>query len=183
VVGRLSREKGVHILLEAAAAIRDTAPAFEVRIYGTGPEKKALQDTARKLSLTEVVHFEGFRDSLDTVYPQLDLLVLPSLSEGHPLVILEAWQHAVGIVATRAGGIPEVITHRESGLLCDTNDSSALANAIRHALDHPEDMAEYGRAGFRLLRARYSFARQAERLDAIYSELLAEQQSAGRLRA
>jgi len=89
-------------------------------------------------------------------------------------VILEAWRHGVGIVATRAGGVPEVITDGESGLLCDTNDPEGLATSIGNALDDPELMNKYGRTGLELLKTRFNFEKQAERLDSIYSEVLAK---------
>lgn len=168
VIGRLSQEKGIHVLLDALARVRQENRSFTVRLIGSGPEEARLKSMADRLALNDCVTFEGFRNDLGKVYPQLDFLVLPSLSEGHPVVILEAWKHGVGVLATRAGGIPEVIRHEETGLLTEVNRSDSLAETIARALDDIPLMNKFGRAGFNELRNRFSYPKQAELLSAIY---------------
>ncbi len=172
MLGRLSHEKGTHVLLEAIAMIKDRAPKFRVEIYGYGPDEERLTKMATELNLSEQVQFKGFRDDPENVYPTLDFLVLPSLSEGHPVVILEAWKQGVPVVATRAGGIPEVIDDGVSGLLTDIDDPQGLADIILKGLENPEMMRAFGKRGFELVKTKYNYQNQAERLAEIYRDVL-----------
>lgn len=172
MIGRLSYEKGAHILLRALNEIKTRAPGFTVRIYGDGPESGRLQAMAADMKLTEIVSFEGFRRDLDEIYPALDLIVLPSLSEGHPLVILEAWKHGIGIIASRAGGVPEVVEDGRNGILVEVNDYRGLGEAILAALGNIELIRQYGRAGHEDASQKFNFKRQSEQLEQIYRETL-----------
>ena len=173
VVGRLSYEKGVHDILQALAQVhvRSTVK-FAARIFGSGPEEARLKRMATELKLNDCVSFEGFRSDLDKIYPQLDFLVMPSLSEGHPVVILEAWKHGLGIIATRAGGIPEVVEHARTGWLTDVGRPDQLALAIEEALKDVASLNRLGRAGFEEVQTTYGFQTQAARLEEIYREVM-----------
>lgn len=172
VIGRLSYEKGVHDFLKALAQIRSGVKPFAARIYGSGPEEIRLRKMSEDFKLTDCVSFEGFRSDIERIYDELDFLVLPSLSEGHPVVILEAWKHGLGIIATRAGGIPEVIEHDKTGLLTDIGRPDQLATAMRRALEDISFMNRLGRTGFEKVRTTYNYRKQAELLDAIYRAVL-----------
>lgn len=173
VAGRLSYEKGIHDLLLALAQVRARSAArLVVRIFGCGPEEDRLRRMATDLKLNDCVSFEGFHSDLDQVYPQLDFLVMPSLSEGHPVVILEGWKHGLGIIATRAGGIPEVVKDGETGLLTDVGRPDQLAQAIEQALGDVSYMNRLGRAGFQKVKANYTYRSQARQLEEIYRDVL-----------
>ncbi len=172
VIGRLSHEKGIHDFLQAMAQIHAQAPRFQALIYGSGPEEERLKQMTTALGLGECVSFEGFRTDIDRVYGQLDFLVLPSLSEGHPVVILEAWKNGVGVVATRAGGTPEVVEHERTGLLTDIGRPDQLGRAILRALKDVPLVNRLGQAGFEEVKAKYSFRQQAQRLEKIYRAVL-----------
>ncbi|MEW5795006.1 MAG: glycosyltransferase family 4 protein [Candidatus Zixiibacteriota bacterium] len=174
VVGRLSFEKGVHDFIRALAVVRGRSHRFAARIIGSGPEETRLKQMTAQLGLTDVVSFEGFRSDLDQVYPRLDFLVMPSLSEGHPVVILEGWKHGLGIIATRAGGIPEVVEHEKTGLLADVGRPEQLAELIRRGIGDTGLMNRLGRAGFDRLKTDYSYRGQAARLEAIYLAVIRE---------
>jgi glycosyltransferase involved in cell wall biosynthesis len=173
VAGRLSSEKGIHDFLLALAQVRTrSATRFVARVFGSGPEEGRLKRMTTDLKLSDCVSFEGFRSDLDQIYPQLDFLVMPSLSEGHPVVILEGWKHGLGIIATRAGGIPEVVEHTKTGLLTDVGRPDQLAQAIEQALQDIPYMNRLGRAGFERVQTTYSYRRQATQLEEIYREVL-----------
>lgn len=172
VVGRLSHEKGLHHFIDAITELHRQEHEFRARIIGSGPDEAKLRQMAAQDGLDEIVTFEGFRDDLDVVYPQLDFLVLPSLSEGHPVVILEAWKHAVGVVATRAGGIPEVVEHERNGLLTEIGRPDLLAATIARALNDLPLMNHFGRVGFEEVRTKYSYPKQAEQLHRVYTETI-----------
>lgn len=171
VIGRLSFEKGVHVFLKALSSIRKKAPPFKAEIYGRGPDEEKLKRMAVRLRLSEIVEFKGHVDDMAAAYEGLDFIVIPSISEGHPLVILEAWERGLGIVASRAGGIPEIIRDGQSGILTDTGNRKSLAKGIRKAIENPDLMNEYGRAGFVQVKEIYNFEKQAAVLSRIYREV------------
>jgi len=172
VIGRLSWEKGVHVFLRALATIKGKAPEFKAEIYGDGPYNERLRKLSVHLGLDDKVDFKGFREDIDKVYDNIDFLVVPSLSEGHPLVILEAWAGGIGIIASRAGGIPEILENGKSGILVDTDNPEMLGSAIRRALTDYNVMIQYGRTGFETLKRRFNCEQQESSLTAVYNDVL-----------
>ena len=172
VIGRLSHEKGVHIFLKSIDSIIHNCPNVQVLIFGDGPDRDKLKRLTQSLGLTKYIIFKGFEKDLDKIYSQLDIIVIPSLSEGHPLIILEAWKYAIGIVATKAGGIPEIITSGKTGLLAEVNDPDSLGQKILEAVSDLPAMKIYGQNGLSLLKEQYSFASQAKKLSQIYKKMI-----------
>lgn len=136
-VGRLSPEKGVHVLLEALGTVQ----GVNLTIIGDGPERSRLEATAEELGLATRVRFVGSRpwgtDLLDTIR-QHNALVLPSLTEGLPLVLIEAMSQGVPVIASAVGGIPELVRHGINGLLFSAGDVSQLAEAITTLTSNPD---------------------------------------------
>jgi glycosyltransferase involved in cell wall biosynthesis len=133
VVGRLSPEKGVDVFLRGAALLRDRGVPFSAIIVGDGPERATLEALSNELQLTSHVRFLGSRADVDAIYKAIDVLVIPSRSEGLPNVLLEALSHDRSVVATRVGAIPDVIDSERAGTLVDPDDPSALADGIVEA--------------------------------------------------
>jgi glycogen(starch) synthase len=136
-VGRLVRQKGPRTLLEAARLMGDSNAHFI--FVGDGPERAVLERAALDHRLTERVHLTGFvsHDLVPSVLAHADLLVLPSVYEELGSVLLEGMQAGLPIVASNAGGIPDVVVHEDNGLLVPPEDPSALADAIRRILSDP----------------------------------------------
>lgn len=166
--GRFSFEKGFDILIEAIAEIKDSVPPFVLYLYGRGPEEERLRQMVTRYNLGSVVQFMGFIDDIKPIFRTMDALVISSRSEGMPLIILEAWSEYLGIVATQVGGIPEMITPGETGLLVPPLDVSALKQSLTEAITDRYRMWQFGSAGHRQLPAKYSYARQGELLADIY---------------
>jgi len=166
--GRLSYEKGYDVLLRAVANIHHTAPAFKVYIYGHGPEEERLKQMAHELGIVDVVEFCGFVDAILPILHDSDWLILPSRSEGMPNVLLEAWSQKLGAVSTAVGGVPEMIEHRQSGLLSPPENANVLGDQMLYALNNPERMLAYGECGYDLVRDRYNYDRQGDLLREIY---------------
>ena len=135
-VGRLDYKKGVQFLIKAMAELRDSGQIAAMTIVGTGPYEAEFRDLARKLNLLDDVRFLGHvsmgRD-LWQVYREHDVFVLPSLHEAMGKVILEAYANGLPVVASRVGGIPDIVSE-DNGILVPPEDSSALAAAIRRIL-------------------------------------------------
>lgn len=173
-VGRLSPEKGHKVLLEAARALAVSGQEFQLLIIGDGPERSALERLRDRLELKDRVMFLGQRKDMDMVYAASDILVLPSFKEGMPNVILEAMANGVAIVATRVGGVPEMVRDGKEALLVPPGDAHALRFALERMLRFPERRRELGHGGKRALFPRFSVARRVERIEHVYRELARE---------
>jgi glycogen(starch) synthase len=133
-VGRLAPQKGVSTLVEAAGLLKE--PSAQVLLVGDGPERSKLERDAERLGVDDRLHFVGFfaHERLPAVLAHADLLVLPSLYEELGTVLLEAMQAALPIVASRTGGIPDLIEDGVNGMLVPAGDPEALARAIDRLL-------------------------------------------------
>ena len=131
-VGRLSREKGADILLEALGRLRDLP--LEASIFGIGPDAPRLRQQARQLGVESLVRWHHTVAGAARLFGAFDLFVLSSRTEGTPIVLFEAMEARVPIVATRVGGVPDVVGETDA-LLVAPEDSIALADAIRTVFD------------------------------------------------
>ena len=134
VIGRLSSEKGVDVFLGAAARLAERGLGFSALIVGDGPEREALERLCARLKLTHRVRFLGNMRDVRQIYECVDLVVIPSRSEGLPNVLLEALAHDRPVAATRVGAIPSVIDSPLAGSLAEPGSPDALADAILAAL-------------------------------------------------
>lgn len=169
VVGRLSPEKGVDVLLEACALLRSAGTRFTLTVVGDGPERASLEALVVARQLSDVVHFDGHQPDPRPYYADSDLLVIPSRSEGLPNVLLEAIAYDLPVVATRVGAVPEVLTDATVGLICPPGDAEALSRCISLAL--PATYRTDGRAGRRAVLDLFSLQRRGERLSTLCGRL------------
>jgi glycosyltransferase involved in cell wall biosynthesis len=137
-IGRLSREKGVTVLLEAFARVR-AERTCQLLIVGEGPERAALQRCVRELKLSDAVLISGYVDGADRLLEHAAGFVMSSLTEGMPLVLLEALQWQVPILATRVGAIPGLLDGVRRGQLVEPADVAALAAGLERVLATPRD--------------------------------------------
>ncbi|OGP64238.1 MAG: hypothetical protein A3K22_04705 [Deltaproteobacteria bacterium RBG_16_42_7] len=128
-IGRLSPEKGFHYLIEAISLLNNTRD-IKLLIIGEGPLRAELEILINSLSLSEKVFIAGYRVNANKYLSLFDAFVLPSLSEGLPLTILEAMSAKTPIVATTVGGIPEVLQNGQGGLMVEPKNPKSLADAI-----------------------------------------------------
>lgn len=133
VVARLSHEKGVDLFLQALALLKARGRRWSAIVAGDGPERDALTSLAAELGLGADVHFLGHVAEIDALYPHIDVVVLPSRSEGLPNVLLEALQAQRAIVATRVGAVPEVVTDDRAVHLVAPGSAKELADAMARA--------------------------------------------------
>jgi glycosyltransferase involved in cell wall biosynthesis len=171
-VGRLSVEKGHRYLVEAARRVVQGRHDAHFVVLGDGRERRRLAEQARRLGLNGRFLFPGFRSDAPELMAQADVLALPSLTEGLPNVVLEAFAAGVPVVATAVGGVPELVRDGENGWLVPRGDSARLASALIVALSDPGESARRGRSGQELVRADYTFAAQAARAAEAFREVL-----------
>lgn len=171
VIGRLSPEKGQAIFVRAFKDVVRAVPRAKAVMVGDGPERPALQAAVEDAALQDRIVFAGYQCEMTAVYSALDLVVIPSLSEGLPNVLLEALLHRKAVVATRVGGIPEVMDAGRLQWVVPGGDAEHLAGAIIDALRKPDLRSAMGSAGARYVRAVFSPDRRAEQVLALYREV------------
>lgn len=172
VVGRLSPEKGHAVFLRAFARARSAVPRLRALIVGDGQEGERLKALARELCLTDACRFTGHVRGMAACYSAMDLLALPSFAEGMPNAALEAMYMGLPVIASRVGGVPEVVEHGKSGLLVGAGDEKALENALTRLAVAPEARAAMGEAGSARIRARFIPEERTRSMLAVYRGLL-----------
>jgi glycosyltransferase involved in cell wall biosynthesis len=165
LVGVLERRKGHHVLLEAA---RTLPPRVRLVFCGTGSAEAALRTAAA--SLGGRVVFAGFQPDVAPCLAAADVVVLPSLAEGLGVAALEGMAAGRPVVASRVGGLAEVVVDGETGLLVAPGDAAGLAAALARMAADPALRARCGAAGRDRVLARYTRARMADGTLACYSE-------------
>ncbi len=181
-VGRLVKRKGVDVLLRAAKLL-ESDPRLRIRIVGGGPEGESLKALAQTLKLSSV-SFDGVVDSQTIArrFGECDALVLPAIvtetgdTEGLGVVLIEAMGYGKPVIASSAGGIVDIVANGDTGLLVPPGDADALAQAIRRAMDNPEELASIARRGTEFADKRFGW-------DAIVSDLKDVYQTAVRRRS
>jgi len=170
IVGRLETVKGHHLAIEAIAA--ESVPQdIHLHIVGIGPREAELQALAKARGIANRVHILGFRRNVYDYIAHCNILLMPSLHEGLPYTLLEAMALGIPIVASRVGGLAEVVQDERTGLLVPPQDAKALAQAIARLHDDPAFRSQLGDQARRLQQAMYSLEAMTERYLAIYWEL------------
>lgn len=170
VVARLQPEKGVGVFLRAAARLRDRLPGVRFVVVGDGPLRGDLERLAGRLGLP--VRFLGFRADAPALMAEFDILVVPSFTEGTPLVVLEAAAAGVPVVASAVGGIPDQVRNGVDGLLVPPGNHLALADACTRLLSDRSLAARLARSLRERHTAHGGFAATVDALERIYDEVL-----------
>ncbi len=170
-VGWLLPIKGPVHLLNALSKVWPEHPDVCLVFVGKGDLDVDLRTRALELKADNRVKFLGWRDDIETIMQIIDLLVLPSLNEGMGRVVVEAMAAGKPVVASNVGGIPDLVAHGQTGFLVPPADEDALAQAIVHLVNDPEQAKKMGVKG-RLHSHRFSLAAMIEKLDAIYEDLI-----------
>jgi glycosyltransferase involved in cell wall biosynthesis len=165
--GRLAAQKGLDDLINALDLLQHVRPDLRTLIVGDGPLRGHLEDLAHAYRLDGAVRFLGHRDDVPRLLSASDLLVLPSLYEGLPNVVLEAMRARKPVVATAAPGTTEVVVDGQTGRLVPLRNPPALAEAIRSVIQDPDLARRLGEAG----RARVEAEFRADAMVAQFADL------------
>jgi glycosyltransferase involved in cell wall biosynthesis len=168
MVARCAPQKGGGVFLSAARQLSSMLEDVQFLVVGDGPLRLLWEKEARALGLTEKVRFLGHHPRPGEIYPLLDVYVLPSLSEGLPLGVIEAMAAQRPILATWAGGIPELIQHRKTGLLVPPGDSSSLAQGMMELLTRRTWASRLGKAAGVIARSRFSEQEMVRQTEDLY---------------
>jgi glycosyltransferase involved in cell wall biosynthesis len=172
---QLFPRKGIRFLLEAAAQLKPQFPDLKIVLAGDGFERPALVRLAEELGISEDVTFLGWVPNTDLppYYRAAAVSVIPSLEEGFGIPAAEAMGCEVAVVASDAGGLPEVVEDGVTGLVVPRGDSAALAKAIGSLLADPERRRQMGQAGRARALRLFDWDRTAEQFEQLYSEVAA----------
>lgn len=171
-VGRLSLEKGHADLIDALALVKKTGHKVSLVLIGDGPERANLVRRIENHGLQEAVHLPGYVQAPQRLLEEVDLMVLPSHTEGLPNAALEALLMEVPVLATRVGGTPEVIIDGETGRLVAPRSPSELADGILEFLASPESWKQMARRGKKMVQTHFDFRARTRKLEVIYEEML-----------
>jgi glycosyltransferase involved in cell wall biosynthesis len=175
-IGRLSKEKAHTDLVAALAGLLKLKPELRVKlvILGEGPERAAIEEAVRSAGLQGVVSLPGHVNDVSGYYEMADLMVISSLSEGSPNVLLEAMAAGVPVVSTAVGGIPEIVEDGKHAILVKPGEPAAMAEAIGVLLSNPDTADKLANAARNLAAAKYSPQQRARWLIKLYNDVLTE---------
>jgi glycosyltransferase involved in cell wall biosynthesis len=173
-IGRLTAIKEPVALVEAFAAVSEACASARLLIVGDGDLRPAVEAEVRRRGLVDRVSLAGWRYDLENVYGAVDIVALSSRNEGTPVALIEAMAAGRAVVATEVGGVPDLITHGENGLLVPPGDPRALADALIELSNQPTKRQQFGTAGRERVMARYGARRLVEDIHALYCQGLLE---------
>jgi len=173
IVAHLAEHKGHKYLIQATKLLKEHTNKIKIIIVGGGPLKYELDEQAKDLKVKDIVYFLGFREDIPQILSSLDLFVLSSFLEGMGSSLLDAMACRLPVVATRTGGIPEVVVHRKTGLLVSPRSPSALAKAILKLYEDRELASRLGQKGYEVVRQKFSAEAMAEKIIDLYERIAA----------
>ncbi|MDP2960068.1 MAG: glycosyltransferase family 4 protein [candidate division Zixibacteria bacterium] len=172
VIGRLSPEKGQIYFLQAFSKVIEIFPQVTALIVGEGPDEKKLKEYCALKKLNSQVIFTGYQKDINSIYKSLDLIVLPSLSEGMPVVALEGMFFEKPVIGTKVGGMPEVVIDRNTGILVPPEDPASLARAILELLTDESKGVTLTENARKFVLENYSLEQRVKSIIELYRELL-----------
>jgi glycosyltransferase involved in cell wall biosynthesis len=171
-IGRLAPQKGISCLLQAAQKICTRTADVSLVIIGDGELKNEAESFIASNNLGGRVFMLGWRKDATDLLEDIDVLLLPSIFEGLPMIILEAMARGVPVIATDVGGIGEAVKDGETGLLIKPGDPDAIVTSVFELFDNPELAEKISRNSFERAKTRFSSEHMAERYKEVYLKLL-----------
>jgi N-acetyl-alpha-D-glucosaminyl L-malate synthase BshA len=165
--------KRVGDAVEVFAKVAEAVPA-RLMLIGDGPERSTAEYLARKLGISHRIHFLGKQDNVNELLPLADLMLMPSEMESFGLAALESMACSVPAIATRVGGVPELIESGINGILCPVGDVDSMARAAIHLLQNPEALASMIQAARKTAQDHFCASRVIPLYENYYRQVLAE---------
>jgi glycosyltransferase involved in cell wall biosynthesis len=171
-IGRMTGVKRTDDVLVAFKRLRDEGVDAVLCMVGDGPDRNQLERRAKELGVIRDTLFVGYQEDVAPYYAAFDALVLPSGNEGTPVSVIEALAAGRPVVATRVGGVPDVVRHGEDGFLVEAGATGELARRLAELARDPELAARMGREGRSRVLSRYAVDRLVDDVDRLYQSLL-----------
>ena len=173
-IGRMTAVKRTDDILVAFKRLRDSGVDAVLCLVGDGPDRPELERRAHELGVIRDTVFLGYQEDVAPFYSAFDALILPSSNEGTPVSAIEALAAGRPVVATRVGGVPDVVRDGEDGFLVDAGDTDELADRLEQLARDPALRERMGEQGRERVLPRYAVARLVQDVDELYRSLLSE---------
>jgi glycosyltransferase involved in cell wall biosynthesis len=177
--GRLSAEKGISFLVEAVALLNAANLAVKLMIIGDGPERPRIDDLIVSKGMENQIIFTGFREDARELLAALDVFILPSLTEGTPMALLEAMAWGLPVVASAVGEIPEIIGHGDNGILVTPCKVNEIVEAIRNLLENHALRKKLSKAAYSTIESRFGLKQWVQEVERNYLELIQNKRAEG----
>lgn len=169
-IGRFAPEKQIDLLIRAIPKILGTFPDATFEIAGDGPERSNLISLSDQLHARKSIHFHGWIDDLWPILDSLDMLILPSRSEGLGLILIEAMAAGVPCVSTPSGGVSEIIDHGLNGIILSDHDSGLIAQEVIYLLQHPDVIEMFSKNGRIKVGEHFNLVKEIKEIETLYLE-------------
>jgi glycosyltransferase involved in cell wall biosynthesis len=170
-VAELHERKGLKYLINAIPEVIKKFPNTKFVLIGDGPNRSDFEHLVKKLYLEKHVTFLGRQKEIPKLLKSSNIFLLPSIREGFGLVNLEAMITPLPIIATKAGGIPEVVVNKETGILVEIEDSKALTDALLRLIASSELREKYAKAGHKRILEKFDAKKMADEYGKVYDKL------------
>lgn len=173
--GRLSQEKGIQYLIQTAQIMNEWDIPIKVLIIGKGPLEDELKNVVKDSGIEDKISFTGFQRDIENWMPAMDLFVLPSLTEGTPMALLEAMAFGIPVVASAVGGVPGVIESGENGILVRPGKPQEIANAVVKIYRDKGFRCKISKKAIETINNKFSIKNWVKEIEAVYSEIVYNQ--------
>lgn len=171
-VAVLRPQKGIQFMIRAMSTVLASNPNTYYLVAGNGSHREALMEEVNNLGLGDRVIFPGMRKDVPRLLTASDVFILPTLTEALPTVLAEAMAAKLPIIASRVGGVPEMITNGQNGCLVEPEDEEGLARACIDLLASSEKRVAMGAEGWRIVNQKFNIEKQVDQLEALYLDQL-----------
>jgi glycosyltransferase involved in cell wall biosynthesis len=173
-IGRMTAVKRTDVVLRSFRRLRDDGVDAVLCMVGDGPDRRSVEDLAGELGVMRDSLFPGYQEDVGPFFAAFDVFVLPSGNEGTPVTAIEALASGCPVVATRVGGVPDVVTDGADGFLVEPGDVEALAARLAQLAGDRDLRTRMGAAGRERMLSRYAVDRLIDDIDRLYRDLLAQ---------
>lgn len=171
VIGRLYPDKGHRFFIRAFVNVFKKHPKIRAVIVGDGPVRREIEAYLKRLDLEKKIHIVGVRKDMNNVYDQIDYIVIPSLREGLPYVLLESMSKRIPVLATSVGDIPKLVIHGKTGYLVEPADEEALTTYMEKLLEDPDGAKGMAIRAYTNVIENYSAGKMVRKIEKIYNQL------------
>lgn len=174
IIGRLSEQKGVDIFIQALRMVKEKIPYVKGIIIGDGELKEYLRRMINELGMANEIFMLGYQEHISTLISQLDLVVMPSRWEGFPLTPIEVFERKKTLVASNIGGINEIVSDQENGLLVPADDVQLFSKAIIRILQDNELRTKLEENGKKYYESHFDYQNFLKQYHCLYQKMLSE---------
>jgi glycosyltransferase involved in cell wall biosynthesis len=187
-LGNLLKFKGIHTIVQALAIVKQQYPEIQLKIAGKWSDDPVFKENQEQIQqeIQQIIESENLKSNLEFLGPvygedklkllkEADIFIYPSIYDAFPLVILEAMASGNPVIAVNhVGAIPDVVVHKETGILVERQDPEEIAEAIIYLIENPEERIKMGRAAFEHYRTRYTQEHHIDQMIKLFKEVLVD---------